>query len=91
VTTILRDQVDPEVNSEPKTIAETIIAVLEPGRREQLKVSHVFSPLNSVEVSAAGGLDIHISGKHVPLEAGDEEEWTEEEEEEECEEERAQK
>jgi hypothetical protein len=81
VTTILLDRVDPEANPEPKEVAEAILAVLEPGGREQLNVKHVFSPLNSVELSAAGALDIHISGTYAPLEPGEEEEWTEEEEE----------
>jgi hypothetical protein len=83
VTTVLLDRVEPDVNSEPKEVTEAILAVLEPGGREQLEVQHVFSPLNSVEVSVAGRLDIHISGTYVPLESDSDEEWDEEEEEEE--------
>jgi hypothetical protein len=81
VTTVLLDRVEPDVNPEAKEVTEAILAVLEPGGREQLEVRHVFSPLNSVEVSAEGPLDIHISGTYVPLESDSDEEWDEGEEE----------
>jgi hypothetical protein len=75
IQTIHIDRIDPD------STLETVLGVLSAKRQEQVKLAHVFSPLNEVELSVSGPFDVHVSGRFIPIERHEEEESSEEEDE----------
>jgi hypothetical protein len=81
VKRVLWDDAIESTELDPVQIDECIFAVLIPGKIEFIKLSHQFSPLNSLHLIVEGDFDVHVSGIYRPLPIDVEEEEEEEEEE----------
>jgi hypothetical protein len=80
---VLLDQIDPNKDSDPFQIHECIFAILIPEKMEFVRFSHLFSPLNTVELKVEGDFDVHVSGIYRPIQGDVSDDDIEEEEEEE--------
>lgn len=81
------DKPEEEVNDAKYTETNVLLATLLPFTNESVMLNHIFSPLNIVEFTNKGKLDIHLSGYVEYLENVEEEEDEEEQKQEKQEEE----
>jgi hypothetical protein len=80
VTTILLDQLNERSGEAPQKTDDVVVAVLRPNVVEHTKLSLVFSPLSTVELSVAGPNEVHVSGVYTEISDGEEVEEDGEEE-----------
>ncbi|OHS95113.1 hypothetical protein TRFO_38660 [Tritrichomonas foetus] len=75
------NEIDPTKDFDPEEITQTTFAFLTPGKCEQVKLNHIFSPLSRIELEVDGAHPVFVAGKYAPVDSHDEEEDIPEEEE----------
>lgn len=61
------EQIQKEIDSPPIEISNVQIATLIPGKIDQIKVNHSYSPLSDVTLKVSGLYPLYVSGNYIPI------------------------